>query len=56
MTIRLRAGGRNGERIEQFVNSRRSEVLGDGAVFLNSELVKQVTLGGPTLQVRARSK
>ncbi|GMI02417.1 hypothetical protein TrVE_jg2885 [Triparma verrucosa] len=49
ITIRLRAGGRNGERIEQFVNSRKSETLTD-SIFLNSELVRQVTLGGPTLQ------
>jgi hypothetical protein len=50
MTIRMRAGGRNGERIEMFVNKRRSESLSGGDVFLCSEQVRQVTLGGPTLQ------
>ena len=48
-TIRLKTGGRNGERIELFVNSRRSEVVND-EIFLCSELVRQVTLGSPTLQ------
>mmetsp|Transcript_14203 Transcript_14203/g.29169 ORF Transcript_14203/g.29169 Transcript_14203/m.29169 type:complete len:303 (-) Transcript_14203:160-1068(-) len=49
ITIRLRTGGRNGERVELFVNSRRSEVVND-EIFLCSELVRQVTLGSPTLQ------
>lgn len=51
MTLNLRAGGRNGERIELFVNSRRAEALGDD-IFLNSESVRQMTLGGPTLRGR----
>ena len=49
MTMSLVEGGRNGERIEIFVNSRRSEAL-EGDVFLNSESVRQMTLGPPTLQ------
>ena len=47
-TINLRAG-RNGQRIEIFVNSRRAEGLSDD-IFLCSESVRQVTLGEPTLQ------
>ena len=43
-TVTLRPGTRNGERIELFVNGRRSEALGDD-VFLSSENVRQVTLG-----------
>ena len=50
MTINLRPGGRNGSRIEIFVNGRRSESIDGGSIFLCSELVRQVTLGAPTLQ------
>ena len=46
MTMSLVEGGRNGERIEIFVNSRRSEAL-DGDIFLNSESIRQMTLGRP---------
>ena len=49
MTMTLAEGGRNGERIEIFVNSRRSEAL-EGDIFLNSESIRQMTLGPPTLQ------
>ena len=49
MTMSLAEGGRNGERIEIFVNSRRSEAL-EGDIFLNSESIRQMTLGPPTLQ------
>ena len=49
MTVNLRPGNRNGERLEIFVNSRRAETLTD-EIFLNSESIRQVTLGGPTLQ------
>ena len=47
MTMSLVEGGRNGERIEIFVNSRRSEAL-EGDIFLNSESVRQMTLGPPS--------
>jgi len=60
MTMDLKAGGRNGERIEIYVNSRRSEALEGGAtgrpeavegdIFLNAESVRQVTLGPSTAQ------
>lgn len=46
-TIELKRGSRNGERLELFTNSRRSEVV-DDSVFLCSESLRQVTLGGPT--------
>ena len=46
-TLNLREGSRNGERIEIFVNGRRSETLSDD-IFLNSESIRQVTLGQPT--------
>jgi len=49
VTVDLREGGRNGERIELFVNARRDEALGDD-FFLNAESIRQMTLGGPTLQ------
>ena len=49
MTMSLKEGGRNGERIEIFVNSRRSEAL-EGDIFLNSESIRQMTMGPPTLQ------
>lgn len=76
MTLKLRAGSRNGERLEIFVNSRydnnllyleanhlrltisatntfaslrRSEILKED-IFLSTELIRQVTLGNPTLQ------
>ena len=42
----LAEGGRNGERIEIFVNSRRAEALND-EIFLNSESGRQMTLGRP---------
>lgn len=48
-TLDLRPGNRNGERVELFVNARRAEALNDD-VFLNAESVRQITLGGPTLQ------
>ena len=47
MTMTLAEGGRNGERIEIFVNSRRSEAL-EGDIFLNSESIRQMTLGPPS--------
>jgi len=49
LTLRLKPGSRNGERVELFVNGRRSEVISDD-VFISSELIRQVTLGKPTLQ------
>ena len=48
MTMSLKEGGRNGERIEIFVNSRRSEAL-EGDIFLNSESIRQMTMGPPTV-------
>ncbi|KAH8044353.1 hypothetical protein JL722_14745 [Aureococcus anophagefferens] len=44
-TVTLRPGTRNGERIELFVNGRRSEALGDD-VFLSSENVRQDPMFG----------
>lgn len=46
-TIELKKGGRNGERIELFTNSRRSQNV-DENLFLCSESIRQVTLGSPT--------
>ncbi|KAJ8613512.1 hypothetical protein CTAYLR_002194 [Chrysophaeum taylorii] len=47
-TIQLKPGSRNGERLELFTNSRRSQRL-NPETFLCSESLRQVTLGGPTL-------
>lgn len=47
VTIELRPGSRNGERLELFTNSRKSETV-DATLFLCSESLRQVTLGGPT--------
>lgn len=46
-TIELKRGSRNGERLELFTNSRRSEIV-DENLFVCSESLRQVTLGGPT--------
>ena len=46
-TIELKKGGRNGERLELFTNSRKSQNV-DESLFLCSESIRQVTLGSPT--------